>query len=244
MFDQRWWKRLRDRGAVAQRHPWLPGWAVNFAVWAGEQQQQRMRPPDNGSEGSSAARAIDAIPSRFRNTGLLNTSYLVLPDHCSKPSLRGQRSIFFDVGCAGPQSGVMGGFSITAFANMYARGCIAFDRIYAWERSWQDPEAWWEGVPADLRAKTTFFNFGVEREPSANRSSASVLHLLREVARPEDFVAIKVDIDAAPIELSIVRQIADDPSLARLIDELFFEYHFQFDKGTFLDFLWGPGTET
>ena len=48
-------------------------------------------------------------------------------------------------------------------------------------------------------------------------------------ATPADFVAIKVDIDHGP-EIEIVRSIARTPALASLVDELFFEYHFDFDK--------------
>lgn len=36
----------------------------------------------------------------------------------------------------------------------------------------------------------------------------------------------QVDIDNSPIELSVVHAILADPSLARRVDELFFEYHF------------------
>ena len=86
-----------------------------------------------------------------------------------------------------------------------------------------------------MRSKLHFFNVGVEREPHAN----SALAVIRVTARREDFVAIKVDVDNAPIELSVVRSIVDDPSLYEVIDELFFEYHFNFDG---INFGWG-GTD-
>ena len=94
------------------------------------------------------------------------------------------------------------------------------------------PATYWAAVPAAVRAKLHFFNVGVEHEPHPN----GFLAVLRSTARPHDFVALKVDIDNSPIELSIVERIADDPSLAILVDELFFEYHFKFDN---LNFGWG-----
>ena len=68
------------------------------------------------------------------------------------------------------------------------------------------------------------------------------LRRLTADTRKEDFVAVKVDIDGGP-EMEIVRKIADTPELAELIDELFFECHFEFDG---LDFGWGssPGMAT
>jgi hypothetical protein len=66
----------------------------------------------------------------------------------------------------------------------------------------------------------------------------SFLALLNETARPSDFVAIKVDIEgqAGGPELPIVRAIAEQPELNRLVDEIFFEYHYYFDG---IDFGWG-----
>lgn len=67
---------------------------------------------------------------------------------------------------------------------------------------------------------------------------ASFLAVLNETAKPEDFVAIKVDIEGqlGGPELEIVRAIAELPELTRLVDEIFFEYHFWFDG---LGFGWG-----
>lgn len=46
---------------------------------------------------------------------------------------------------------------------------------------------------------------------------------------------VKVDIDGGP-ELPVVHAIANDPTLMKLVDELYFEYHFYFDG---IDFGWG-----
>ena len=54
-----------------------------------------------------------------------------------------------------------------------------------------------------------------------------VLPHLREVATPDDFVALKLDIDDPPTEQSIVHALLRDHDTLRLVDELFFEYHFR-----------------
>ena len=48
---------------------------------------------------------------------------------------------------------------------------------------------------------------------------------------PDAQQVLKLDIDTTPVELSIVHAIATDHSLSALVDELLFEYHFDFDKG-------------
>ena len=47
------------------------------------------------------------------------------------------------------------------------------------------------------------------------------------VDKPEDFVVLKADIDGGP-KLQIVYEIANCPKLAKLVDEIFFKYHFYF----------------
>lgn len=76
-------------------------------------------------------------------------------------------------------------------------------------------------------------------EPSWLQNPGNFLAMLNETARPSDFVALKVDIEGqqGSAELEVVRAIAETPQLAKLVDEVFFEYHFWFDG---LDFGWVP----
>ena len=60
-----------------------------------------------------------------------------------------------------------------------------------------------------------------------------MLRLLQASATPQDFVVFKVDVDNSDVELSIVEAIAASPELANLVDELFFEYHFDFERTRF-----------
>lgn len=43
----------------------------------------------------------------------------------------------------------------------------------------------------------------------------------------DDFVAFKLDIDSPEIEMNMVQSILNNPTLAELIDEFFFEYHYE-----------------
>ena len=59
--------------------------------------------------------------------------------------------------------------------------------------------------------------------------------MLAFTSRLEDFVVVKLDIDTPAIEQTIIAVLSQRPDLAALVDELFFEYHFDFDG---LDFGW------
>lgn len=148
------------------------------------------------------------------------------------------RNLLYDLGCttygqrfppgALPKNGRAP--SIPFFEAMYASNCLTFDEIWAWEAKKYDLAAWWRPVPADLRSKLHFYNVPVDERPG---SQTSALRVLEATARPEDFCVVKVDIDGAmETELTFVRSIADNPNLSRLVDELFFEYHFLADNLT------------
>ena len=114
--------------------------------------------------------------------------------------------------------------------------------MYAWEpnphlyNSSALPEGeWWGDLPAAIREKVRFYHdFVGEGDDGAPRPPNSFLGVLA-AAKPDDFVAVKVDIDTPAAELAIVQALAEDPQLASLVDELYFEYHFYFDG---LDFGW------
>ena len=132
------------------------------------------------------------------------------------------RHIYYDLGCSQYQDtgkiSISGGYgsSIPLFLRLYELQCIHFHALYAWEATPYRPDKWWASVPAHVRNRLTFFNEPVSED--------SFLAKLRETARPEDFVVLKVDIDQPALEQSLIRRIADDPDLADLIDELYLEY--------------------
>ena len=199
----------------------------------------------------------------FNSRDLFDIRYLILENRCGSSKPKPGRVLYFDMGCtvyaAGPdESGkfdpewgttqmknLMGsgaGPSIPLFYNLYRDRCLEFDEIFAWEGLKQDQEKWWGPVPEFLKPKINFYNFFIE-ENSLKESikgekeppKASVLRKILETATEDDFVILKVDIDGGS-ELEVVEAIANRPELSRLVDEIFFEYHFDYD-GVF--FGWG-----
>ena len=175
----------------------------------------------------------------------MNLTYLVLANACSRGTNRSAavsgssspRTRFYDLGCTTYSSrvnkpsmfGTGLGPSIPLFYRLYADRCIEFDDIYAWEAKPHDPKQWYAQVPATMAEKIRFYNLPVESETNQSASPASHPLRLLELARPSDFVVVKVDIDGAgefgakAPELEIVEAIAARPELSRLVDELFFE---------------------
>ena len=50
-------------------------------------------------------------------------------------------------------------------------------------------------------------------------------NILKTIAKPEDYVIIKLDIDTPALETALCNQILNDTSISSLIDEMFFEMH-------------------
>lgn len=56
--------------------------------------------------------------------------------------------------------------------------------------------------------------------------------ILRGIAKPGDFVSVKLDIDAESVERPIVEQLAASPEDAALVDEFFFEHHVRIPRSS------------
>lgn len=150
-----------------------------------------------------------------------------------------RRALFFDLGASLYTSGA-GGASQSWFDRMYARHGLNFSRIYAWEaRPYSDAQIL-AALPPPLREATSiyrsppaawglagrerlsYFNFGVSPRPD---SSADPWRVLREEARASDFVVVKVDVDTPGVERPLVARLLDEPTLLRLVDEMYYEHH-------------------
>ena len=77
------------------------------------------------------------------------------------------------------------------------------------------------------------------RENHTDQIQINALQVLEDAATPEDFVVMKVDIDSSDIEISLVWEILRSPKLSSLVDEIFFEYHFNVSP----DFGWEDSGE-
>uniref|UniRef100_A0A7S1WL49 Uncharacterized protein n=1 Tax=Alexandrium catenella TaxID=2925 RepID=A0A7S1WL49_ALECA len=165
---------------------------------------------------------------RFLCTGgppslVSSIEWLVLDDDRSgETNGTGPKSYFFDAG------GSRFADALQYFLTAYRQRGILFDRAFVWEAAKQEPEAYWEGVPAEVRAfwepRVLFYNgVPVEAAPGARDNPVD---RIKELCKPEDFCAFKLDIDTPQVELPIVQQLLSNRAgVAASLDELFFEHH-------------------
>eukprot|EP00614_Pseudopedinella_elastica_P013744 CAMPEP_0172585078 /NCGR_PEP_ID=MMETSP1068-20121228/4548_1 /TAXON_ID=35684 /ORGANISM="Pseudopedinella elastica, Strain CCMP716" /LENGTH=474 /DNA_ID=CAMNT_0013379421 /DNA_START=40 /DNA_END=1464 /DNA_ORIENTATION=+ len=132
-----------------------------------------------------------------------------------------RRAFLFDLGASTYDEG-LGGASQSWFVESYASKGIVFDRIFAWEATVYEPSKIFDPVPSHVINRLTYFNVPADPRPGAKHNP---LRLLMEVATPEDFVVIKIDIDYSPVESALIQQIQETLKLHNLIDELYYEHH-------------------
>ena len=109
------------------------------------------------------------------------------------------------------------------FMETYRRLGFTFERIFAWEKQRHPPPILFgKPMPQNVLDSLSYYNIPIEIGVGARHNP---LRTLRAVARPSDFVVLKVDFDADVIEQQLVEQLLADPSLSSLVDELYFEHH-------------------
>lgn len=106
----------------------------------------------------------------------------------------------------------------------YAMVGVEFDKIFAWEAQPLDQQLYWDSVPKILQRRIDFYNVPVSKD---TMKPGEPLALVAKVAKKGDFVVIKLDIDTPEIEMSILHSILNNKDLSELIDEFFFEYHYE-----------------
>ena len=131
------------------------------------------------------------------------------------------RSFLFDMGCSTYNDG-LGGASLSWFIDHYRARGVHFDRVLAWEATKLDPNKLLGSFPKDVLANLSYYNVPVDTNPGALHHPWSIL---KRVAKKEDFIVVKIDIDAPMTEDTLMMQLMDDPTLMEMIDEMYFEHH-------------------
>ena len=146
-------------------------------------------------------------------------------DGAASPKLRLQprprAKLLFDMGARTWPQG-LGVAQQPFLIDSYMRNGISFDRMLLWEAKQMNGNQIFAKVPRELLAKYQYFNIPVDTNFSDPGHPFSVL---KQLARPADYVAMKIDIDSPQIEKHLFQQIASDPELYERIDELFYEPH-------------------
>jgi hypothetical protein len=146
---------------------------------------------------------------------------LVVSWNVSKKLSNQSKAYYFDLGASLYNSG-SGGSSQDWFVETYEQRGIRWDGIFAWEVAQQDPATVWSRIPAHLKPIYHWYNIPTHPDPA---HPDNALGYILRVARPEDFVVLKLDIDNTPVAEALMDQILASPELRGLIDELFFEHH-------------------
>ena len=108
------------------------------------------------------------------------------------------------------------------FYDYFKEKSIRFDRIIAFEYQSLDTRRVWDELPDDVFPFYTFINIGIEE----NKGKYNPWTMLQSIAKSEDYVVLKLDIDKPPLENALMKQLLEETNQAKyLIDELFFEKH-------------------
>jgi hypothetical protein len=106
------------------------------------------------------------------------------------------------------------------FYEYFRLNSLRFDRIITFEATQYSPNVYWNQIPDDIMGLVTFINVGVDRTGKFNP-----WNILKTIAKINDYVIIKLDIDTPILENELIKQILNDESISSLIDEMFFEMH-------------------
>ena len=109
------------------------------------------------------------------------------------------------------------------FVERNKRHHLSFDWIVSFEYTKIDPENIYKSVPADILPHYIYFDRPVEKAVDGKWNPWRILTGMG--ARPDDYVAVKLDIDSPDIENPLIDQIIADPRLQHLVDEVFMEHH-------------------
>ena len=153
--------------------------------------------------------------------------YFALPQHThlqhSGDSTRraSTRNLLFDLG-----AGVYTSGSLKFMVDEYGRRGIRFDRILAWEATEHTARSTYEPMPASSFDIMSYHNVPVNTTVG---DKYNPIRTLRAIARPEDFVVLKLDIDPDNrIEEALMAQLLEGEALglmATLVDEFYYEHH-------------------
>lgn len=156
------------------------------------------------------------ITEKQHHTTIANVDYILVLSDDARHRLR-SKHYFFDAGSSRWDS------SLFWFVCAYLQRALRFDQLYAWEYTVMDPRDYWLNVPPLLKPILTFFNIPITEKEG---SMENPLDFIKNTCTEQDFVSFKLDVDNPGVEIPIALSVANDPTVFNLIDELFFELHF------------------
>jgi hypothetical protein len=153
--------------------------------------------------------------------------YIIPPP--SKPPVEGS-IIYFDAGASNWNAGA-GGPSLSYFTAIWNRHGMDFDRIQAYELS-TPPKDFYQSVPPHFQNKTIYRQCAVASFADGETINNPFLpNEIGRIAKPDDFVFFKLDIDSPEVEDGSIQYILNNPVH---VDELFWEHHGTFEVPTII----------
>eukprot|EP00667_Euglena_gracilis_P016347 EG_transcript_17098 len=240
-LEEKWMDWVKERPSDWFRH--CDRWEADrskFDTWIGQAVADRGQPEVdmdkdvfsrhivNCTGHRSRTLYLEPLAAALRNPrfhciepqGHMDTSYLVFPSAANVPHAR---AYFFDVGSTFYDSGNCGyNDSLAWFVDTFRQKGFNFHRIFLWEMTRIDHTKYWERVPTEAVHRMQFFNTAASDDP---QHAMNPLRLMLKVARPEDYVVLKLDIDNNEVEVNLIQQLLHNPKLVALVDELFWENH-------------------
>mmetsp|Transcript_8811 Transcript_8811/g.12836 ORF Transcript_8811/g.12836 Transcript_8811/m.12836 type:complete len:270 (+) Transcript_8811:504-1313(+) len=112
---------------------------------------------------------------------------------------------------------------IVHLLNEYKKFGFVFDHIYGFEITQQDPnEVYNDLLPEEFMSSYHWINVGV------NATHGGKLNPLDSILRSfneDDLVVVKLDVDTTSVEVPLAKQLLNDDSLNKLVDQFYFEHH-------------------
>lgn len=134
----------------------------------------------------------------------------------------GGKNILFDAGATYYLDAYSS--SMKWFVDTYEKHGIVFDKIVAWEKQKLTEKEINEGVPSRLKqGGFEFYNRGIE---VCRDCQHNPLTMIKKYCKKNDFVVFKLDIDSKDLENALVDQLLSDKEAMDLIDEFYYEEHF------------------
>ena len=188
-----------------------------------------LRDPRSACQASSLTPAVPWGPQDSKATVYLDPGFYralartLAPPGSAAPRSAQPRALLLDLGStlwasAQPYSG------LSWLVHAYADLGIEFSDVLAWEAREKPAGDYFRDMPPELAARTHFYNVPVVAGTSAE-GPGGVLRMLKALARPEDFVVVKLDIDMDTLEEDLVLSILESSELSALIDDFYFEHH-------------------
>ena len=78
-------------------------------------------------------------------------------------------------------------------------------------------------MPDSYMGRMHWYNTAFE---SDIRNASHPLNIMRSLYKPGDMFIVKLDVDNAALELSVISAIENDPMLLYMISEMYFEMHY------------------